>query len=311
MLKPVPNSQLLPESSQITKKISSSLIDVQTSENVEIVTLTTEQEINNLQLQTEEETVAIEDTSEDREANAPEDMNEEINDENNNENVSESGTRNLIKMKRFSCSKCGDMFFKKRYALQHCKPKKSWICPNCFTDIVHVQNIKRHTEKCNKPKSPITMRPATEFKCESCSKVFSSKFNLVRHQIKTHKLFEPRTIVCDAKTCPFRTNDAKQLLRHKTINHSAKKTDFRCAQCDCEFLTPSGLKKHVLTIHRLDCKHCLESFATEKRLRQHTMRVHSNPARPVDENSVRAEIVVSRVIGQHAQHAFNTTAEPE
>ena len=107
-------------------KISSSLTDVQTSENVEIVTLTTEQEINDLQLQTEEETVAIEDTYEDREANAPKDMNEEINeeinDENNNENVSESGTRNLIKMKRFSCSKCGDMFFKKRYALQHCKP---------------------------------------------------------------------------------------------------------------------------------------------------------------------------------------------
>ena len=219
----------------------------------------------------------------------------------------EESKKDVKKTKTFSCSNCGQKFYRKRYAVQHCKEKEPWRCPKCFKEILFNQNIKRHTETCNKPKPTKVTSPSTIFECTMCEKVFPYRFNLMRHKRKVHQVVENRKIVCDVKTCPFTANDEKQLQRHKTLNHSEKEK-LKCNKCDSEFLSVSGLKKHVLTIHRLDCSSCFDSFANDRQLRQHRMIYHSTVEGIVDENANLSEIVVSRRIGEHAYHRLNNKA---
>ena len=208
----------------------------------------------------------------------------------------------LKKKKMFSCSKCGKNFHKKRYAEEHCKIKAPWICPKCFAEITHAQNIKRHKCTNSTPKVPSSV--STDVKCDQCQKIFINKSNLRRHKLIVHKVWENNNVVCDEKTCPFTTKNIAQLRRHKTINHTRKRI-FECNQCEQKFLSMSGLQKHVRSDHRFQCKNCLQTFSMEKQLRQHNRVVH-NTAHDGIGSDEQAAVVVSRVIGEHATHKIYT-----
>ena len=211
------------------------------------------------------------------------------------------------KLKMFSCPNCGKLFSRKIYAINHCKPKEPWRCTKCFQEINQVQNIKRHVERCKKPKPHNVKSPATVLKCKECDKTYSSLYNLVRHEQKAHKAPQKKAFVCGFTTCPFRTNSEEQLKKHKTTNH----TDIQkhqCKKCEYECLSTSGLKKHMLNIHRLECNNCLESFATEKQLKVHKLSFHRGDLNEVsDQNANKTQVYVSRVIGEHAHHRFSNT----
>ena len=187
----------------------------------------------------------------------------------------------VVKM-QFSCAKCGKLFSRKRYALAHCKSKEPWKCPTCSQEIVNDRNVKRHIQYCRKPKPEKVVDP--EFTCERCDKTFSSKPNLMRHENKEHRGPQIRIFVCDVKTCPFRTAHKPQMQRHKTSSHS-ETLKIQCKKCTLEFVSPSGLKKHVLTQHRLDCAGCTDTFASEKQLKIHKIRCHETESTGKSENS--------------------------
>ena len=248
------------------------------------------------------------------------------------------------KVQLFKCSKCDKSFSKRRYAILHCKTKKPWKCPQCSQEIQQVQNIKRHIRRCNeiKTRKQTLTTPTPTFKCDSCDKIYLFKYNLVRHKQKKHYSVQPRALVCNAITCPFTTSNLHQLKRHQTVNHSSKQK-LHCNNCDLKFLSASGLKKHVLTMHRVECDSCFDSFANEKQLEMHKLRVHvkdifsnrcdrcpdsfanvkqlemhklrmhsQNSLGMVDENGNRATVYVSRVLGEHGRHVFGeeNTTEP-
>ena len=229
--------------------------------------------------------------------------------EENSIGINEDRNKVVNKKKMFSCSKCDKKFYKKQYAKNHCKDKTPWICPNCFGEIDHVQNIKRHMKSCiiQQPTIPTTSVP-TDFKCELCNKSFNNNFNLRRHKLKMHKVMENNAIVCDEKTCPFTTKNRAQLKRHKTMNHT-KLVISECAQCGQKFLSKSGLQKHIRSDHRFSCKNCPQTFSMEKQLRQHNRVVHNTVQEEVG-SSDQAAVVVSRVIGEHATHKVYTGTQP-
>ena len=184
--------------------------------------------------------------------------------------------------------------------------------------------------------------PTPTFNCDICDKIYLFKYNLVRHKQKKHNSVQPRALVCNAKTCPFTTDNMQQLKRHQTMNHSSKQK-LHCNNCVLEFLSASGLKKHVLTMHRVECDGCMDSFANEKQLEMHKLRIHvkntlsnkcdscpdsfanvkqlemhkirvhsQNTLGVVDENGNRATVYVTRVLGEHGRHVFSeeNTSEP-
>ena len=221
-----------------------------------------------------------------------------------NSDTDKNRTKELKKKKMFICLKCKKKFHKKRYAEDHCKEKTPWICPNCFAEIDHVQNIKRHTERCTNSTPKVQNNVSTDVKCEKCNKVFSNSFNLRRHKMRAHKVFENNAIVCDVKTCPYTTKNAAQLKRHKTMKHT-KTIIFDCNQCGQKFLSLSGLQKHIRSDHRFGCKNCAQTFSMEKQLRQHNRVVH-NTAREEVGIGHQTAVIVSRVIGEHATHKIFT-----
>ena len=233
---------------------------------------------------------------------------DEILEEVTDEGATENEDQVLNKKKMFTCSKCKKIFQRERYAREHCKTKKPWTCPHCFTEIIHNQNIKRHREKCTQPQPRDQSSTAAGFICKRCKKHFTNKFNLKRHIQKEHNLFENNTIVCEVKTCPFTTKDAAQLKRHKTINHS-KKDIFACEHCGHELLSQSGLKRHIRSVHRLPCSKCMLRFSTEGQLSKHTRIVHDNQGSQGEASGDQQGIVVSRVIGEHATHKMLTLTQ--
>ena len=214
----------------------------------------------------------------------------------------------MVNKKMFSCSKCDKKFYKKKYARDHCKDKAPWICPKCFGEINHAQNIKRHIQSCTIQQPKIPTSVPTAFKCELCNKNFNNNFNLRRHKLKMHNVLENNAIVCDEKTCPFTTKNRAQLKRHKTMNHT-KRAIFECVQCEQKFLSLSGLQKHIRSDHRFNCKECPQTFSMEKQLRQHIRVVHNTVQEEVG-SSDQAAVVVSRVIGEHATHKVYTGTQP-
>lgn len=264
--------------------------------------------------------------------------------EQTNDMIEEESVRKDTKIQLFKCSKCDKSFSKRRYAMLHCKTKKPWKCPQCSQEVKQAQNIKRHIERCNKRKTTTqaVTSPTPTFNCDICDKIYLFKYNLVRHKQKKHNSVQPRALVCNAKTCPFTTDNMQQLKRHQTMNHSSKQK-LHCNNCVLEFLSASGLKKHVLTMHRVECDGCMDSFANEKQLEMHKLRIHvkntlsnkcdscpdsfanvkqlemhkirvhsQNTLGVVDENGNRATVYVTRVLGEHGRHVFSeeNTSEP-
>ena len=186
----------------------------------------------------------------------------------------------------YNCSKCGKCFSKKHYATTHCKPKNPWRCPKCSEVISHTKNIKRHIETCQKKfviqqKSPKTK---TTFTCDMCDKSFLSKCSMLRHKQKQHNVMEFKALRCESSSCQFTTNSKDQMKRHITIYHGIGPL-WNCDQCEINFLSQNGLRKHKLATHRLNCEECTESFANTKQLRMHNVINHAKDSQGQDENA--------------------------
>ena len=152
------------------------------------------------------------------------------------------------------------------------------------------------------------VKKVDNLKCMECDKDFASMFNLVRHRVKVHHHVTFNKIVCPVKHCPFSTNGELQMNRHAKMSHSSK--NVKCKKCDYVCLSKSGLRKHTINIHGIECKTCFKLFSSQSQLEVHANVEHDGKEVTKDNSD---QIVVSRRIGEHASHFIpdNTSANDE
>ena len=174
---------------------------------------------------------------------------------------------------KYYCQKCNKEFSRRNYAEKHCKTKLTWRCPDCFEEIVHSKNVERHKKRCKVDKISSTVTPK-EFRCQYCDKVFPSKFNLQRHELKVHNMSSSvKSYTCEKENCAFSAVNEKELKRHFTLVHSDLEK-IKCSKCEFSFMSLKGLQQHVLECHRLKCSQCSSTFSSSKKLSQHMHRDH-------------------------------------
>ena len=216
-------------------------------------------------------------------------------------NISEEGQERVKRVSLYECEKCGRKFAKKPYALKCCKPKATWKCNMCGREIKQAGNVKRHQASCPKivkPKKPMkVVKEIENLKCIECDKDFSSMFNLLRHRVKVHHLVTFNKIVCPVQQCPFSTNGERQMNRHVKMSHSSK--NVKCKKCDYVCISISGLRKHMINIHGIECKTCFKLFSTRSKLEVHVNVEHDGKEVTTDNSD---QIIVCRRIGEHASH---------
>ena len=107
-----------------------------------------------------------------------------------------------------------------------------------------------------------------ELKCNICSKVFSSKFNLRRH-IRTHTGEKP--FAC--KVCDKKFALKCYLTLHEAIHSEVK--PFKCTICPDPrfFKTKSGLNHHM--VYHYEPKYSCR-FCSHKSYRKHNLKIHES-----------------------------------
>ena len=183
---------------------------------------------------------------------------------------SESSASSSVE-KLYKCTECNKSFAKQRYAKALCSKKLPWKCETCFEIIKHSQNIPRHLRRCAEATKPKPKSSLRVFTCEECPKKFSFKCNLERHMTTCHDFSKIASYPCFAYNCSFKTNSIAQLKRNNSNKHMVK-DKIPCQMCTLSFMSYSGLEKHMLCTHRIECNYCTETFSSEKLLRLHRYR---------------------------------------
>lgn len=203
--------------------------------------------------------------------------------------------------KLYPCPKCGKKYAKKPYSVKHCQAKPLWKCSLCGIEIKQAGNVKRHQKSCSKRvNQELPVKVVKTFMCDECDEEFGTIFNLLRHRRKMHHVILFNKFVCQVSQCPFTTAKEIQLKIHFKKAHSHK--DINCSQCDYVCSSISGLRKHMINVHGVDCKFCAKLFSSDKKLEAHVNIFHKGLTSDNPD-----EIVVSRRIGEHAQ--YNIPAE--
>ena len=134
-------------------------------------------------------------------------------------------------------------------------------------DFIHTQDIIPGAIDVDRVGFPYRME------CKTCSKTFSCKSALVRHQKKAGH--DPAIKVYECDVCQKVFQHSYKLVRHKTIHTGAK--PYQCDVCDKGFRDPSYLVVHKRT-HTGDkpyeCDVCSKRFVQNSNLKIHK-RTHS------------------------------------
>lgn len=163
---------------------------------------------------------------------------------------------------KYVCNICGACFHRKqqlkRHAILHtgCYPYKCEVCGKGAVNLkAHIRHRASHVHECNvcgrifKHWSGLVAHKkighVTEYKCETCQKVFISKKNLNYHQ-KIHLNSADR----DAFQCPYDKcakfyTEKRNLMAHIRSKHEGRK--FICGFDDCgqQISTKQKLQAHL------------------------------------------------------------------
>ncbi|CAK1587581.1 unnamed protein product [Parnassius mnemosyne] len=164
------------------------------------------------------------------------------------------------------CEKC-DKTFPSNYALNNhlMKVHKSdkLKCPKCPEILGSRYLKKRHLALVHDVKS-------SQFACEQCSKVFTTKSTLVQHNLRVH--LKEKSFACEI--CGFKVF-SKDLLRRHMVKHDDARP-FQCEYCKKSFQRKKTLDFHR-RIHTNDrryaCTQCDKAFVQVTSLKLHC-RVH-------------------------------------
>ena len=104
-----------------------------------------------------------------------------------------------------TCDKCGKISRTQRALDSHQKICTEMFCDKCGKEFISIPGKKAHMKFCPKPPKP------TEFPCEICERVFTTKRGLTLHTSmrKTPCNREYKCFHCD-----FKTRDCNKIFRH-------------------------------------------------------------------------------------------------
>ena len=204
----------------------------------------------------------------------------------------------------YKCKTCGKKFEKAAFALRHCRNKEQpWSCPKCGQLLAHTKNKARHIKACAKIK---IKEASVSFKCEECNKIFTILHSFKRHKEEVHQLVTPKIHSCQENECNYTTNFEAQLKKHKTLYHSDKEERGTiCNECDFVTYSVSGMKKHNNSVHNIaprTCNLCREIFSSVTKMKTHLFMAHKKTSNSETPPVMKSVVVVSRKLGQHAQH---------
>lgn len=181
--------------------------------------------------------------------------------------------------KKFTCTVCGKSFKKMSILKQHEEthnPIKIFIrcemCPkilqmkhlklhmdiqhgnkyseknhhcHCGKSFRYEKQLKKHKEQVHEAKHRGIVYP-----CSECDKVFTR-----RQELRNHSFEHYSGPVFQCSTCQLKFKKKKLLYIHSRV-HDAGTTKYPCSQCQLEFKTCGGRRKHQLKVHRFDNKSC-------------------------------------------------------
>jgi len=131
------------------------------------------------------------------------------------------------------CTYCGEAFKLFHELSKHCDEQhlcnKSFKCEQCTKSFSSRRELKRHSWRHTGKKS---------HKCELCGKEYTSKGNLSSH-IQKHTGAKP--LKCSL--CPKMFNHKTLLENHIRLSHTGERP-FTCKHCDKAFPTNSQLSSH-------------------------------------------------------------------
>lgn len=175
------------------------------------------------------------------------------------------------------CEVCNEVFYSNLTFALHSKEhsevlsesadKKFYYCHFCPYKTVFENNIRKHIRRHDGKQR--------QFQCEICRLLFKEEFQAVEHKFFHLQQF-PHTCQYCNKSFTF-----SWLLRsHLRVIHSVimprkpKVTEFRCAQCNLDYKTSQGLRRHNLRIHNTQvrtylCDTCGKCLANGDSLKFH------------------------------------------
>ncbi|XP_060071476.1 zinc finger protein 595-like [Ylistrum balloti] len=198
--------------------------------------------------------------------------------------------------KNLQCPECSKKFSRRCDLKLHARVHagiKNYVCEICSASYFSVSNLNRHREVHNSQSNNVChvcgksfacrnylfthirrihetdSSTLEKFKCDSCSKYFTSYSNYKRHQ-RIHTGERPHK--CNVCNKAFRRTD--DLAVHAKIHSSVK--PFQCEICNKSFNQRHNLKKHLKRhdqglrrIYR--CPKCTRTFRQQKAFERHLL----------------------------------------
>lgn len=132
-------------------------------------------------------------------------------------------------------------------------------------------------------------RNYSKFLCKSCdeqlSKFAKFKSDAVERQNRmyqeitsfTRPAIELIEIISHENHPEIKKETLDESLQIEQEKSSEKPSTFDCTQCDKNFITKSGLRRHIVTIHKIfdfRCEICNLDFPSDQKLRKHVNSFH-------------------------------------
>lgn len=173
------------------------------------------------------------------------------------------------KVKEYSCQFCPFTARKKNDLVKHetqMHEERIWACPRCDK----VYKCKRHLKEHEK----------THFRelscCDICGKFFKGKRYMEQHRRSHEENYVKPEFECD--TCKKVFSTKYVLDYHIKSQHMGIKKQFLCPTCGKSFSQKNSFLQHS-NVHKglkpYQCEHCGKSFAYEKSLKEHRF-MHDN-----------------------------------
>ncbi|XP_063959560.1 histone-lysine N-methyltransferase MECOM-like [Lytechinus pictus] len=175
---------------------------------------------------------------------------------------------------KFCCSLCKHLFSSSKMILRHItcehtdgkekdklslKSRKIGVKKHIKVTIgsKHLFKARKRTRK----------KKDSEFKCETCKKVFASSGRLKAHE-QFHDYDQDHTCPVCGKRQKNAQAWAKHMMLHKPVNEART---HKCSECNGRYKSKAALRKHAHQIHGYPCRLCSERFARRGDCRKHEL----------------------------------------
>ena len=207
---------------------------------------------------------------------------------------------NSWSFRKWQCLPCKKIYTNPNSLQQHNKfhhfKDNAYIhrCHICGQEYNSSAKLSNHIEKHSLEEAKI--------KCDTCSKLFFTDFDLKNHKRNTHDLQQDQ-LMCSI--CSFTTATKGRLKRHMIL-HSEERP-FPCQLCNLKFKSDACWKRHLKQVHtqerKFKCRFCIKTFKTSSNL-----KVHENIHLGVFE--ARCEICNINFVQRHNLQLHNRKHHP-